>query len=370
MAVEMAIWRMADAGPQELASSPLDSERRLEDMLAQDPNMCGTELLILGRQVRTDHGGFVDLLAIDADGCVHVLELKRDRTPRDVVTQTLDYGSWVAGLSLEELQRIYLFHHDEDKHLDDAFAEQFDSPLPDVVNEEQQFTVVASELDPTSDRIIEFLAESYGVPINAVFFQHFNDGDREYLARTWLLDPQQAEAKAARSSHSRQRPWNGRDFYVVLGRADEWDRPFSRWSIASNYGLLNAGHGSWYWKPLRNLKPGHRVFAYVAGAGYAGIGRVIGEMIPARDAVVESNGRLKPLLDQPEFSSEWRQEAGSEDPDITEMVVPVEWLGKRPLDEAVWEKGLFASQLTVCKLRDERTIETVESAFGIDETTV
>ena len=53
----------------------------------------------------------------------------------------------------------------------------------------QQFTIIASELDPTSDRIVEFLAESYGVPINAVFFRHFKDDDRDYLARTWLLDP-------------------------------------------------------------------------------------------------------------------------------------------------------------------------------------
>ena len=41
------------------------------------------------------------------------------------------------------------------------------------------------------------------------------------------------------------------------------------------------------------------------------------------------------------------------------MVVPVEWLAKRPIEEAVWEKGLFASQLIVCKLRDEHTIKTV-----------
>lgn len=366
MAVEIAIWRMTDAGPQQLASSPLNSERRLEDMLAQDPNMIGTSLLILGRQVPTSYGGSVDLLALDANGRVHVLELKRDRTPRDVVAQTLDYGSWVTGLSLEELQQIYLAHHDGDKHLDEAFAQQFDSPLPDVVNEEQQFTIVASELDPTSDRIVEFLAESYGVPINAVFFRHFSDDSHEYLARTWLLDPQQAEVKAARSSRSKQRPWNGRDFYVVLGQADEEE--LSRWSVARKFGLLNAGHGSWYWKPLRNLNPGHRVFAYVAGAGYVGIGRVTGEMIPARDAKIEINGQLEHFLLLPELSG-WKPGAASEDPEVAEMVVPVEWFGTRSLDEGVWEKGLFASQVTVCKLRDERTIETVEAAFGIDEAT-
>ena len=55
-----------------------------------------------------------------------------------------------------------------------------------------------------------------------------------------------------------------------------------------------------------------------------------------------------------------------EDLEMAERVVPVEWQCMRDLDRAVWEKGLFASQLTACKLRDERTIATVEAAFGID----
>lgn len=48
-----------------------------------------------------------------------------------------------------------------------------------------------------------------------------------------------------------------------------------------------------------------------------------------------------------------------------EMVVPVKWLATRPLEKAVREKGLFSSHVTVCKLRDEHTIKTVESAFGL-----
>ena len=359
MAVEMAIWRMTDDGPRRLPSSPLDLEQRLEDMLAEDPGMTGIDLLVVGRQVRTAYGGFVDLLALDADGRVHVLELKRDRTPRDVVAQTLDYGSWVKGLGLQDLEQLFLDNHDGETRLGEAFAEHFASPLPDVVNADQQFTIIASELDPTSDRIVEFLAESYKVPINAVFFRHFTDQGRDYLARTWLLDPEPVRPGTTRPSKTR--PWNGRDFYTVLGRAGETHR----WEVASKYGFLNAGGGSWYWKPLRNLTCGKRVFAYVSGAGYVGIGLVTGEMIPAREARVEVNGKLQPLLDQPEPRAGWWEDAASEDPELTEMVVPVKWLGTRPLEEAVWEKGLFASQLTACRLRDEHTIKTVESAFGL-----
>ncbi len=358
--MEMAIWRMTDDGPRPVPLSPLDVEESLEDMLAADLSMSGIDLLVIGRQVRTAYGGLIDLLALDADGRVHVLELKRDRTPRDVVAQTLDYGSWVRGLGLEDLKQIYLDLCDGETGLDEAFAEQFATPLPDVVNADQQFTIIASELDPTSDRIVEFLAESYGVPINAVFFRHFRDEDRDYLARTWLLDPEPTEVSPGRPSRRKRRPWNGRDFYAILGRADATDR----WLIAKKYGFLNAGSGSWYWKPLRHLKPGNRVFAYVGGAGYVGMGEVTGEMIPARDANVKVNGELQSLLGQPEPREAWGDRAASDDPELTEMVVPVRWLGTRPLEDAVSGKGLFASQLPACKLRDEHTISTVDSAFG------
>ena len=144
MPLEMAIWRMTSKGPARLHSSQLDLEQRLEDMLVEDPSMVGVDLLVLGRQVATTFGGYVDMLGLDAEGRVHVLELKRDRTPRDVVAQALDYGSWAQELSLEDLTQLYLDHHSGELALDEAFAERFDGPLPDVVNAEQRFTIVAS----------------------------------------------------------------------------------------------------------------------------------------------------------------------------------------------------------------------------------
>ena len=112
---------------------------------------------------------------------------------------------------------------------------------------------------------------------------------------------------------------------------------------------------------------GKRVFAYVAKSGYVGIGQVTGEMTPARDAEVEIAGQRQPLLDQPDLNATWRNNAASEDPEKTEMVVPVKWLtDTRTVDQPIWEKGLFSSRLVVCKLRDEHTIEIVASTLGLD----
>ena len=84
-----------------------------------------------------------------------------------------------------------------------------------------------------------------------------------------------------------------------------------------------------------------------------------------RPTQVAIDGRRQPLLDQPDVSAAWKQNAASEDSKVIQMVVPVEWLAKRPVEWAFREKGLFTSQVTACKLRDAHTIETVEAAFGL-----
>src|SRR5690606_18036712 len=90
-----------------------------------------------------------------------------------------------------------------------AFASRFGGQPPEVVNESQELVIVASMLDDSTERIIEYLAD-FGVPVNAVFFRVFKDGDREYLTRAWLKDPSEAQAKTeeAQARQKGKEPWN------------------------------------------------------------------------------------------------------------------------------------------------------------------
>lgn len=362
MTVEMAIWKMTPGGPVPLEFTSLAMEKDLEDMIVADPALAGMDLLVLGRQVGTSFGGSVDVLAVDVDAHVHVLELKRDRTPRDVVAQALDYGSWARGLGLEDLEAIYARSHNES--FAEGFAARFGEALPDVINAQHELTVIASALDPASERIVSYLAETHAVPINVVFFRHFADNDTRYLARTWLLPPEEAEIKRPRPTGGAQvRPWNGQDFYVVLGNTEQGS---DRWTIGARYGFVGAGGGAWYSKPLRNLAPGKRVFAYVGGSGYVGVGEVTGAVMPLRDLQCEIHGEVIEVASQPDIPDGIRTRAFSDDLETTEYAVPVRWLVQRAVGDAVSQRGLFASQVTVCKLRDERTIEVVSRELGIE----
>jgi RecB family endonuclease NucS len=68
----------------------MPSEAQLETLIAGDVTVLGLDVLLIGRQVVTAYGKRIDLLGIDAEGDLHLIELKRDRTPREVVVQALD----------------------------------------------------------------------------------------------------------------------------------------------------------------------------------------------------------------------------------------------------------------------------------------
>ena len=60
------------------------------------------------------------------------------------------------------------------------------------------------------------------MPINAVFFFFFKDGASEFLARSWLIEPNEVEARSSRAiTQKASDPWNGRDFVVNFGDGPE-----------------------------------------------------------------------------------------------------------------------------------------------------
>jgi len=106
MAIRTALSKVSTQ-PQALVEAQLPSEKLLEDMIVAAPNVLSDEWMLIGRQESTGAGGIIDLLAAAPDGSLVLIELNRDRTPRDVVAQALDYASWVEKLKPEDIAAIY-----------------------------------------------------------------------------------------------------------------------------------------------------------------------------------------------------------------------------------------------------------------------
>ncbi len=90
MPIEVGIWKIEGDESRKIVFESIEIESRLEDILYKDISILNDEYLIIGRQIRTSYGKTIDLLTIDETGKLTVVELKRNKTPRDVVAQAID----------------------------------------------------------------------------------------------------------------------------------------------------------------------------------------------------------------------------------------------------------------------------------------
>ena len=364
MPVEMGLWRIDGDTPKRLSAATLPSEATLETYLEQDPSLLGERLLVIGRQVRTPHGKIVDLLAMDVEGNLHVLELKRDKTPRDVVAQVLDYGSWVSALDRDAV--IDLANEHLDVPFESAFEDVFGTSAPDELNAALQLTIVATDLDASSERIVTYL-RTFGVPVNAVFFSYLEDDDRRYLARSGLAREDESEAGAPTNTTTRRgkrAEWNGRDWFVSFG-AYSGGRV---WEDGRKYGFVSAGGGAWYSRTLRDLPKGARVNVCIPQQGYVAIGETTARAQRFDEVTVQVDDHPVRLAAVPLTGTYEHGEDGTPETDeIAEWVVPVRWLTALPAERAYWEKGMFANQNSACKLRQEFTLGRLAQHFKLDE---
>jgi len=362
MAIEHGMWRIGSA-PFKLQPVKIENENLLEELITKDISILNDGWLLIGRQVRTGFDKFIDLLAVDADGSLIVIELKRHRTPRDVVAQAIDYASWIEGLTDSKVIEIYENFRANfgagEQSLDQAFEKRFGLRLGDVeLNSSHQIVVVAAELDASTERIINYLNDK-AVPVNAVFFKVFEDEGRQYLSRAWMIDPGQTQERAAVASA--KEPWNS-EYYVSFGDSER-----RNWEDARQWGFISAGGGRWYSNTLGMLNEGDRIWVNIPKTGYVGVGIVTGPVVRADEFLVPVDGTEKPL---PEASTRarYRSKPENESEDTAEYVVPVQWTHTVPAGKAFAETGLFGNQNSVCKPRTEKwghTVSRLKQAWGV-----
>lgn len=362
MPVEVGLWRVDDL-PQRIRPAAMPLEAKLEQLILDDPEILEAKLLLLGRQVPTKYGKYIDLLGLDSEGVLHVLELKRDRTPRDVVAQALDYASWIQELGNEDVRNIFATGN-PGCSLDEAFALRFDgAPVPDELNSGHVMTIVASDLDPGTERIVAYLNNSHAVPINVMMFRYFSDNGHDYLARTWLIDEAApVSVSGAARTKSTRAVWNGRDWYVAFGI----DGGSRSWDDARTYGFISAGGGDWYSRTLKSLPEGARIFVHVPQHGYVGVGLVQGAAKSADDAVLTVDGSDR-LFRSLQLQGQYQHPQADEGTDAAEYIVPVRWIETVPLGDAVWRQGMFANQNSACKLRNQFTIDELTAEFKLTD---
>lgn len=350
MPIKHAIWTIG-AKPTPLPTTTLLNEHQLEEMIVTAPEILSGEWMLIGRQEQTGLGGRIDLLAIAPDGSLVLIEIKRNRTPREIVAQAIDYASWVEKLTAEKISQIYeRFSGGGD--LDAAFKTRFAAELDeDTLNSSHQIILVAAELDDSTERIITYL-NARDIAINVAFFQVFQHGDQKLLSRAWMIDPGETQANVVVTTRVKgeKEPWNG-EFYVSFGGDCTWED-------ARSYGFISAGGGTWYSQTLKLLSPDDRIWVRIPGSGYVGVGRVTEAVQSVNEFKVEVNGNGRPALTVLSTADKLRKLAA--DPEKAEHFVRVKWLDTVPQSQAIGAVGFFGNQNTVCQPQSPKWRHTVE----------
>ena len=352
-----SLYRIDQSNLKKLKQAALGNrESDLQKWIWDDPDLLGEPIGLIAREVVAGSGRRIDILGIDQNEQICVIELKRDKTPREVVAQALDYASWVADESWHSLDQISIA--ETGYTISQIFINKFGTVPVLQDPPEPRMIIVASQLDEASERIARFLTDR-GIAINALFFTTFQDGPQQLLASSWLIDLEDAQERTATAPRKQSNhPSSGYWFVNVGASKANPEDPMRSWSDNRKFGFMSAGGGVKYEKMLNNIPVGGKIFAWLNGAGYVGLGQLRSKAVPISEFRLEdgtqltaSNLEQSAILRTPSDASE-------------EYAIGVDWISTFDADEGI--KAAWHSVMTACALNKPDTLTVLKEAFQKD----
>ena len=178
---------LEDGTTVEIQREEFSSESDIEDLLEKNPGVIlnGEPLLIIGRQVSTGYRSIIDLLGLTNSGNTVIIEIKKGTTPRDVITQIMEYGVWVQKLGYQQLNNIAQ-EYKKIESLRKYFMEYYGElglmeNIIENVNSEQILIIVAKEIDEKIEDISRYLREN-GIKLRCLKYSLFSgESGERYL---------------------------------------------------------------------------------------------------------------------------------------------------------------------------------------------
>ena len=183
--------------PRSVERSYIELEKHLEDWIADDPNIIGGGLTIVGRQLHFDEGR-LDLLAIDSRERWVVIEVKPGTLDTGALTQALSYAASIVRVpadDLEEKIRSRVNELGDGESRMDAVRSQLNIERDSGGRRDISILLVGAGVTPALKRANEFLG-GFGVPTNVVSFDVFElDGGQKLLIREVIDELVEARPK-------------------------------------------------------------------------------------------------------------------------------------------------------------------------------
>lgn len=196
MATIIKTWEIVNGELKETVESMIEAARKekdhLEKWIKTNHKILGQDILIIGEQVYTKSGP-MDFLGIDNSGNTVIVELKRDKLPREALIQAIDYASDVATWSIEKINEVCLEYSEQS--LEDNISEKFEGvEIEDlVINKAQRILLVGFSIEEPLSRIIEWLSSNYDLGINAIILNYIKTSSGDELLSKTVIIPEEVE---------------------------------------------------------------------------------------------------------------------------------------------------------------------------------
>lgn len=186
---KIGLWTLKNEKPERLKESSIQLERNLEDWIVSDPNFLREGLTIIGRQIKVS-GGYIDLLAVDPNGRIIIIELKKGELRRKTITQIIDYASSIDEMSADELKnKVVDYLESQNLAIEKTFS---NLNIDDVFNKETRdilLFVVGSSKESGLERMIAYLSDKFSLPISTITFDIFIQENGEKIIAREISEP-------------------------------------------------------------------------------------------------------------------------------------------------------------------------------------
>lgn len=197
-------------------------EADLQEWIIQSPiELLKTELLLIGKEV-TVQGlrDAIDLLAIDPDGNIVIIELKRGSLKDPVDFQGLKYAAYTAHWDYDQLKEQFeAFRGGAGNHLfedDSSFQDELDEFCNEdyTINQDQRIVLVGEDIRDRLELIVRWLADR-SVDVAVITMNLLTDGERHFIDSEQKIPVPQAAPPEVNPDTS-DKPWeaDGRAWHL------------------------------------------------------------------------------------------------------------------------------------------------------------
>lgn len=132
----------------------------IQEWIEGTPDILGEKLLVIGKELILPSGKRLDLLAIDNQGSLAVIELKREDSGSNVEWQAIKYASYCSSFSHDEIYEHFAEYLSSDTDDAQVKIEEFINCEPDELNQKQRIILVSTEFHAEVISAVLWLRES------------------------------------------------------------------------------------------------------------------------------------------------------------------------------------------------------------------